>query len=334
MRKLITRLLLTLVLVLSSVALMPSQADAAANPGGKKYFVMSLVAFKPNAAFVRLSQWTFDAANATVTEQYWAWHQGMAPVVNDAYANRDLVGRTSGCALNGCSVYAPKGFKDAPSTRTGTFRNFESGGQPHVQITWPTGIYENYLVLSHNGYAELALVKHNYNALQGTTHVISRSYGSNKDFSTSYSAAQVAGSKRQLGSPASFGLTYPNQAGHNTYSQQWGGGMKSAYYNLNMGIYQACTSSNCMMNTDRTAQHNYWWFFGGTRKTAWFNMVTTPDMTPNASTCIATGRGGHNWAMLQVIDDSGVFRGFVGIEASLYGRTAPANYVAMIAALS
>ena len=37
------------------------------------------------------------------------------------------------------------------------------------------------------------------------------------------------------------------------------------------------------------------------------------------SNCIGSG-GGHLNSFLQIIDDNGMFRGWVGVEASLYGQ--------------
>jgi hypothetical protein len=106
---------------------------------------------------------------------------------------------------------------------------------------------------------------------------------------------------------------------------------------LNAGFhfpdYNQCSNGTCLQGKGVTAADKKTWFstyIAGDpaqdgRKNFW-NFQTGPVQQAEqpGSVCISTNGGGHTAAMLQVIDDTGHFRGWVGVEASLhqhyYGR--------------
>ena len=200
-------------------------------------------------------------------------------------------------------------------------------GKPYAVIYWDaTGIRETYEINTKDSkLTELILTPHTH---KNVVNAVARAYGSN------YKGAGVTPQsigKAALNPPASM-------SGTNLHTKRWGAGtytkQKQPFYLSN---FSACsTASNCMVAGAVTGSTwlQYMHFQPGTRKVTWYNMLVHPDNTPTPTECIRSDRGGHQWAMLQVIDDSGKFRGFVGGEASLYGRADASNYVAMIAAIS
>lgn len=314
MRKRLKWLVMTLaaILVLSIQSIQPSSAASQPLPGGKQYFVVALFAAKYNAAFGRLGEWTFNASTGTVSERYWAWNQEMAPVTEDLDLNREIAAYTYGCPMGACPVYTPKGFKGAGATRTGTFTNNGS----LVTVTWPTGIKETYQIVDHpatggkGAYAELKITSHTY---AGVSQVQSRAFGSTRPFSQGAVPSGMSAWRSALN---------PTGLAANLWSQNWNAvtDYKSQAFRWNDSVngYVKCASSDCVVNHTRTTWHSYLYFFGSaTRKVSWYNMVNS---MVGDSACVPANLGGHNWAMLQVIDDNGNFRGLVGIEASLYSR--------------
>lgn len=325
------RLLLAVILVVTGLGfLAPQTAHAASLPGGKAHFVLSFMAYRaqsstgPSSAFNRVSEITFNT-NGTLNERYWSWSAQMAPSKNNAMANSVRVGTTKGCYKD-CGVWAPVSFDTAGKTRTGTWRQTTISGKPYAVIYWDaTGIRETYAINTKNPKLTELIMSSSSHA--NVVEQWGRAYGSNY---------RGPGVKPQaipnvaLHAPASMG-------GKNLHSKRWGA--KTAKHDAQsfyLGMFSKCAStSGCLVSgaTKGSKWLQYMHFQPGTRKVTWFNMVIGPQNTRNYYDCINKGVGGHQWAMLQVIDDAGAFQGFVGSEASLYGRTDPANYVAMIAAL-
>lgn len=325
------RLFLAMLFIVASVgAIAPSSAQAAGLPGGKSQFVLSFMGYRtqgakdPSSAFNRVSEITFNT-NGTLTERYWSWNAQMAPVVNSAKANRVQVGTTTGCS-KACGVFAPVSFDKAGSTRTGTWRQDSISGKAYAVIYWDaTGTRETYEIKTIDPtLTELSLTSHTHS---NVVRAVGRAYGSNYKGAgvTPQSIGKVA-----LNPPASMGDT-------NLHTKRWGAGTYMQQKQpIDMGNFKPCsTASNCLVAGDRVGSTwlQYMHFQPGTRKVTWYNMIVHKDNTPTPTECIRNDRGGHQWAMLQVIDDSGKFRGLVGAEASLYGRADASNYVAMIAAI-
>lgn len=299
----------------------PSPAQAAyALPGGHANYVMGLIVSKPNtsettASFVRLSEWQLKS-DGTLTESYWAWNSGMAKA-GDKWAERVKVATTNGCA-QACGVWTAKGFDKNASVRSGKWRPYSVSGSQYIEVTWSSGIIERHKVTQKRGLTELQLWSHTY---PGASHAVGRGYGSNQPFTAAKTAAQIKSSGVNITGTAT-----------NYWEQQWGKALAYKRQNFNFGATESCSSSNCLRNSVRTAQHIYLYGHSGTRKISWYNMLNS--MVKGENLCIPADQGGHQLPSLQIIDDQGNFRGMIAVEASLYGRTAPSNFLALASLVS
>ena len=291
-----------------------ASASAVGLPGNRAYYVVTLMGGATNAKFVRIAQYTFTASSGstgTVTEQFKYWNQ--ATFTGDSNTNKVLTGyTTAGCTWN-CTVKTPKGFQpgQAWSMLSGTYTIDVNG---RVVITWTGGQYETWTITHPKSYyAKFTIFNSNYDVQKGW------GFGSNTGFSTGKTIAQI-----QAG-----GLLNDYEYWQNAY------GVPNAQNTsgwLNMSSYALCGTSNTMTLPPPpgvpVCDNSYWRsYFAGNpatdyRKTYWqhqLGSVACSDGQGSSTTCISVG-GGHTFAMLQVLDDSGNFRGFVGAEASLHIR--------------
>lgn len=351
------RFFLALFVIVAGVGVtIPLSAQAVSLPGGHSRFVLSFMAYRtqnpgaPSTAFERVSEITFNP-NGTLSERYWSWNAGQTwtPTVKDPTKGDWMsfrVGTTSrGCGETdstfdypACGVWAPKGFETAGSTRTATWRIASVSGIPHVVIYWDsTGIRETYRVNTANvKLTELILTS---NTHPNMVAAYARAYGSNHTgpgVSPAATRTGADGKFKTLGVPESMG---GKVQGVNIHTKRWTPGSSiSAKQLFYMSDFTTCSaSSNCMVAGvfETSKWHRYLYFEPGTRKVTWLNMKIGASHTPTYKDCINKVKvGGHQWAMLQIIDDDGRFQGFVGVEASLYGQSDPSHFMAMMVALS
>lgn len=291
-----------------------ANALAVALPGGRSKYVVTVMGGAVNAKFVRIAQYTFTAAagtTGTVSEQFKYWNQ--STFTGDSNTNKVLTGyTTAGCPFN-CTIKTPKGFQpgQAWSTLSGTY-TIDANGR--VVITWSGGQYETWTITTPKSYyAKFTIFNSNYDVQKGW------GFGSNAAFTTGATVTQIKAA----------GLLNDYEYWQNSYgvpnSQNTNGW-------LDMAPYIICGSSNSLQLPAPAGvpvcDNAYWRsYFAGNpatdgRKIYWqhqLGSVACSDSQGSSTTCISVG-GGHTFAMLQVIDDSGVFRGFVGAEASLHAK--------------
>jgi hypothetical protein len=310
-RALGTVLVLLLVLGLSTVvpaAAGPAPAEVAvALPAGKANYTVSVMSDQYKNAWVRLAQYTF-AADGRVSESFWYWHNHT--FIGDGYTNKVSSGyATHGCQRL-CTVRTPRGFQPgaAPRQLTGRFR---WDANRNLIIDWPGGHQEAWRVTSMGSYARLDIITSNYGVTQG-----SWGFGSNAPFTTGATIDQImaAGELRGAGRSNRYGATDV-----------------TANFRLALNQFDRCAASPCIMGN---APQLWIAYLANNpardgRKVFYDNELAE---VAGSSPCTANPHG-HTMALLQVLDDSGRFRGLVGVEASLHVRLNGGAIVASVYAL-
>lgn len=323
-----------IVAVAAGAVVTPAPAVAVALPGGKANYVVSLGHLANNfrGNWVRLGTYEFSTSG-TVTARMWVWSQGN-PVVRVGTGTTpdsscSTTAGSSGSRVRTCQILTPAGFTAAPGeTRTGTFTTYtvDVAGVPTpvVGISWnvASGVWseEWFLQPSPDGLMSRLDFKYNTKALYGY------GYGSNAALATRRAMSTVQGftgtlkmdsvgwasdtvstSNGQTFNHSAFSvcatttwcLTYlqPSSTGACQASggcPNYGGGTATNVSSIQYFIQK-------LSNTDR-------------RDTLW-----------HWCTCLAMERGefcytgnSHVKPMMQIIDDTGAFRGWVGVEASFY----------------
>ncbi len=268
-------------------------------PGGRASFVASIMGAAYNAAWLRIGLWSF-ADDGAVSETYWMWNQLEAPTPPSTSARRALTGYTTAGCPKVCSVWTTKGFEPhvAPLHRTGSW-SYDSTGQ--VRIQWPANRSETYRVIEHETYVELSLVTHDY---PNVSTVYASVFGSNASLEQGATIDQI----RAAGS-----LAFTSR------EQNWDVVTKTHTGTIAFAQYHRCSASPALQGINPAVYHTY---FAGDpardgRKTFWYHQL---EVVAQQSTCANIERGGHTYQLLQVLDDTGQFVGWVGGEASLLAK--------------
>ena len=295
------------VVALAGLALAhPTPASAATPlPGGRPNYVVAVVGGGLNAYFSRAAEYTFTAGSGTsgtVSETFWYWD--MATFTGDASVNKVDTGYASaGC--NTCEIRTPKGFQPGggASTLSGSYHIDVNG---RAVITWTGGQTETWTITAHTGYAQLTLFNSNYNLLYGD------GYGSSASFSTGVGRdALVSTTVNEVERTASYCSSGSCPSANNGY-------IFTATAPVNFGAdYVACSSSPCLSLTNDAWRSIFVVDPANGRRVFWQHENQGVD--GYTGPCFSTG-GGHTWALLQAVDDSGNFAAFVGAEASLNAR--------------
>lgn len=321
-----------------------AHASTTGLPGNKPRYVVSMTNV-PNEAsptsgencsvntaycyFARLAQYNFSSTSATtgkVSETYWYWSQS------------NLVGKTptnattNGCALV-CAVNASTGFQETATPRTfsGTYV-LDSGAS--VVITWSNNQIERWTITAGaDGTAAVPLaVMHirstNFATVQGF------GYGSNASWSQAASIASLAGTSFPSGEffqndgnktthflGSAFATSLPAgsacsaqclsfEAGTNDCQPHTAGGSNPAPYRYRYADLSTLSLRKNVENVYSECLNN---------KTDGAHDVT----------CYAGNM--HVRDLLQILDDNDSFRGWVGVESSLYSLV-PAGGAAYIGA--
>ncbi|MDP9239911.1 MAG: hypothetical protein M3O55_04630 [Actinomycetota bacterium] len=284
-------------------AVTPAAAATALNlPGGRANYVVVAIGGPANQMYVRLATYQF-ATNNTMTEKVWSWRQNS---ISGTAANMKRYSgyTTSGC-LRVCAVRTPINFQPGgtPITATGTWRMDAYG---HLSIGWSWGAGETWRLDSRQaGFTSMSIWSSNQAIVKGW------GFGSNAAATSGATIGQAFAATRL------YGPLVQNVYGANTQ-----------YLNLgfNFPDYNRCSNSTCLQGKAVVAADKRTWFntyIAGNpqadgRKNFWnFQTGGVAQMEQPGTSCISTNGGGHTAAMLQVIDDSGRFRGWVGVEASL-----------------
>ncbi|ONK10074.1 hypothetical protein [Streptomyces sp. MP131-18] len=280
-------------------------ASAAELPGGKARFAVAVGGLNAGSTtnWVRLGQYEF-AADGTVSEDHWHWTQRRREV-------RSSTGvQAAGCPTRSCTVRTAYGYQSsaAPQSLTGTY-TLDAG---LLRITWAGGQgWEEWNVTeaSDGSLATLAFVRSGFGATHGFGH------GSNAAWNARASAATVAAADH-----ASFDHDYFlwKVSGEND-QPHIDAGAGSPFW---MRDWSVCGSGRCLAGRS-PSDTDYYVTSANTstshrRDTLW-----------HWRTALADARGEHCYTgnshvkpMIQIIDDDGTFRGWVGVEASL-NQSAP-----------
>lgn len=335
MKKLMSALT-TLLLALGLFAIAPAtQADAAppSVPGGRANYVATLMVARYNDAFGRLSMLTF-APNNQVVEDYWVWRQTEAPTTM-TFANQVDTGLDTGSPGPACSVMTARKFTDAPARRTSRWVYDRYG---NVVITHqPGSITETYRVIQRAGITELSLIRHSY---ANASQVFGQAFGSRASFGTKQAMNASALAAAVRSTPFT------------SREQNWNTPTVTTSSSFNWYQYVSC-GSNCARGPGSTTPlsqvtpQTYHTYFmnGGGRKVYWYHQIESVaagwdanrqtwafPRKPGEPFCARPARGGHLTPMLQIIDDSGKFRGLVGVEASLYLRSRGSSIISQVVA--
>ncbi|WP_086667250.1 hypothetical protein [Lentzea kentuckyensis] len=335
-------------LVLSLFAFLPAPASAADLPGGKANFVVSLGSFKAGTArdnWVRLGNYQFTTDGNVRARTYLWWQrqpaarQGTGTTPDSSCSTRALaVGQT---LVRACEVLTAGGFMGSPpETRTGRY----SVEGDKLQIDWADAgqAWSEQWKVTTSQDGKLTRLDQLFNTLA----TVGYAYGSNASLTTSRPAATVrafAGTLRQdyqgwthdklNASPAAGGafniglfrtcatttwcLTYLQPSSENACQEDpscpgTGGG--SAINDSSLQNYIQRVSSS-----DRRDTHWHW-----------CTCLTRKSNGSDIEPCY-TGNS-HVKPMMQIIDDDGGFRGWVGVEASFYPHDNNPRYQDMLSA--
>jgi len=309
--------------VLLPATLLGPPAQAATLPGGRSTYVMTTFAGASNAHIVRLSMYMF-ATNGTVTERYWAWRQdGIAGVEQAKYTKVPSGYTTTGC-VRSCPIRTPVGFQSGgtPKTTAGTWYMDRYG---RLVIKWGALLETWRLDASQAGFVSASIWNSNRNIREGY------GFGSNASPNVGVTRAAVTASARLYGP-----IVQNNYAVATTYSN----------VGFHFPSYNQCTGARCLQGKAVIAADRKTWFntyvavnpAADGRKNFWnFQTGAVQQAESPYSVCISNpggAGGGHTAALLQVIDDSGRFRGYVGVEASLnrraYGQAVVSSFVSVL----
>ncbi|MCX2947855.1 hypothetical protein [Lentzea sp. NEAU-D7] len=319
-------------LLLSLFAFLPAPASAADLPGGKANFVVALGSFKAGTArdnWVRLGnyQFTSDGGVRARTYLWWQRHpvarQRTGTTPDPTCTTRsNAVGQT---LVRACEVLTAGGFMDSPpETRTGRY----SLDGDKLQITWTDAgqAWSEQWIIATSPDGKLVRLDQAFNTLA----TVGYAYGSNASLSTSRSASTVrafpgtllqdyqgwthdalnhgVGGAFKIGSfrtcaTTTWCLTYLQPSSEKACQEQpscpgTGGG--SAINDSSLQNYIQRISSS-----DRRDTHWHW-----------CTCLTRNSNGTDIESCY-TGNS-HVKPMMQIIDDDGAFRGWVGVEASFY----------------
>ncbi len=304
------------------IGLLASPAQATAGlPGGRSTYVISAIGGPANHMYVRLATYRF-ATDGTMNEKVWSWRQDTIPG-NIAYEKPSSGYTTSGC-LRVCPVRTPVGFQPGKTPIT-AYGHWHIDRYGHLVVNWSWGAYETWrLDTSQSGFVGASI----WNSNQAI--VKAWGFGSNWN-----------------GGGASIGQIYAS-------GRLYGPLVQNAYADptkyLNAGFhfpdYNRCSNGTCLQGKAVTAADKRTWFhtyIAGNpaqdgRKNFWnFQTGSVAQTEQPGTVCISANGGGHTAAMLQVLDDAGRFRGWVGVEASLhqryYGRAIVSGFTSVIPAM-
>jgi hypothetical protein len=298
-----------------------SPASAATLPGKKANYVVSFgsLSSKSGSNWVRLGTYKFTA-NGRVRSDTWAWSQN-APAGRVGTGTIPK-GNCSGTedTVRPCEIKTVAGFlSPAPEARTGSFAlHADTAGRQYVNIDWDQAAWrtEEWWVDSAPGgtYARLTFKYSNK-----LTH--GYGYGSNAGLTTRRAMETVSKSD------AALTMTYHRAAK---------GDVKDVKKNWNMSEFIRCTTStwclayktpatnNCSCPAPYDKDHSL---------QSYIQALSSEDRRDTHwhwCSCLAKGSecykgNSHVYPLLQIIDDNGGWRGWVGVEASFYPYTDQAD---------
>ena len=304
-----------------SQSVVQAPAEAAAGPGGRTTFVVTMMDGRANALAVRLATYTFSG-NGTVTERYWAWRQDSVSGKGNVRWTKPSSGyNTAGCT-HACPVRTPVGFQKGAAPHVFTGR-WSMQSHDELAIRWtPTYPLEVWhLDSSQPGIVGARLIS-------GSSNAVGWGIGSNAAASRGVSLASIYRDAGWITGPFAENA-YASTTRHMSV------GFSTADYTL-------CSTGRCLQSRKVTGDDMRSWYSSyfaadpdvDGRKVYWNNQTGTVQQLENpGSVCISASGGGHTNALLQALDDNGRFVGYVGVEASInqrkYGQDIVASYAMM-----
>ncbi|WP_394844193.1 hypothetical protein LZC95_44965 [Pendulispora brunnea] len=291
------------------VQVTPSPLEAAALPLGKTNFTMAIGGLRTSSRtnWVRLGMYTFSA-DGKVSERHWHWSQSER-------VNRTYTGFVAnGCVARACNVQTANGYDStgASETLSGTF----SVNGTKLHIAWSGGQWEDWTLgsLAGGALANVELAGNNFGATHGYGN------GSNAAWSARKSAATIAGvDHTQM--VHRFDLWKTNDTSSTPFIDHGDG---APFW---VTGWSKCSGGSCLGARTGSATTGTEYYVapansptGHRRDTLWHWRIQLADA--RGETCY-TGNS-HVKPLLQVVDDNGVFHGWVGVEASL-NQTAPSQ---------
>ncbi|WP_330262160.1 hypothetical protein [Streptomyces griseorubiginosus] len=331
--------------VLTSMLVSASTAQAAPLPlpGGKANWVVSvggLASGKDPGNWVRLGYYVFDPDDGTVTTNYWSWSEGAQPKrVNTVKADCDGT-------VPHCYVRTVEGFTGDP---TGGYRGrFEYDASGRLVVTWTADRYGNDILdLRETWNLETSLVA------GGVARITSPTYYTNTG-TDAKPGAEVPASGSFTSYDATFGIGYgsnysldsasrvnmselANNSAYNTLQykgtfvrvtgeqlgREWAGGnwtFSGQKGDNSANPWQKCDGAECLgfvqhgtscsddNDPDKDRARYIAEIGGGRRNTEEYWCM----LLAGSGDCYAYNS--HPRPMLQIIDDSGKFQGWVGAE--------------------
>lgn len=304
----IIRLLAALVLVIG-LGLTVNAAKAEALPLGKQHFTVAVGGLDASSTsnWVRLGQYTFHD-DGTVTETHWHWSQRIR-------VNRTYTGFVAtNCPTRECNIQTAGGYQSTGASKTLSGTYTVAGDT--LRVTWSGGIWEEWTVSSEadGALAELTFEGANYTATHGY------GYGSNAAWSARVPMSTIAAADHEQ-FEHSYRLWKVTSVGDDPFIDS---GESSPFW---VRDWSTCGGGSCLgaRTSGGTAGTDYFVSparspIGHRRDTMWSWRISHAD---GRNEYCYTGNS-HVKPMLQVVDDNGVFRGWVGVEASL-NQTVPSQ---------
>ncbi len=315
-----------------AASLVPATATAAQElPGGKANFVVSTgnLTAGTRTNWVRLGTYAFDGAAGTVSARMYLWeHQkpkARTGIGTTPDSTCSITAGSSTTQVRTCQIMTAGGFTGSPADqRSGIYELRTENSRPIVWISW-TGSSpwtEKWAIDTQPGLARLSF-------LYSTKATTGYGYGSNALLTSRRAMSSVQGA------PGTIQLT----------GSTWtGDAVSSASGVFQHKSFRTCTTTTwCLTmlqpSSSKACQKdggcpNYG---GGTPANVssiqyYIGRVNSGDRRDTLwhwCTCLAMERkefcytgNSHVKPLLQILDDAGSFRGWVGVEASFYPSAA------------
>jgi hypothetical protein len=294
-------------------------------PGGREHFVVAAASLTATSVtnWVRLGTYEFDGAKGTVANANHTWSQS-APVQRVA-SGITPAGGCSGTAstVHSCDILIPDGYAQAPNeVRSGSFALGSDAKGPFVKIHWNAVPHydETWSIVDAADHKAVSLV------LRDGGGVVSDGWGGGSH--------RLLTERRAMSSVQASTISHYDFVGwaHGAVSTATNKPWTMPFYGVCgatswvMTGYQPSSATSCQAGCvapyDKDTSIEYYISRIGTadrRDTLW-----------HWCSCLAKGQtcyGGnsHVKPMLQILDDDGSFRGWVGVEASFQSGTPNTN---------
>lgn len=300
---------LVVVSALATSVLHATTAQAVALPLGKANFTIAVGGLRASSTenWVRLGQYTFTT-NGTVSERHWHWSQRVRVVRSyTAYT-------AANCADRDCRVATAGGYESTGAAKTLTGSYTVSGST--LRVTWNGGQWEEWTLTAKAGgaLANVELRGSNFGATHGFGNGSNGAWGARKPLSA-------------------IAATDWSRYVHRYYLWKTSEVSADPYIDTGDGQpfwlrdWNVCTGGQCIAGETGTP--------GSYSATEYYIAPASSPATDRRDTLWgwrlrhAIDRGercytgnSHVKPMLQVVDDNGVFHGWVGVEGSL-NQTVP-----------